>query len=211
MTALKRLDRAALSSREAEAGSRLPYAHHVDDHMIALRDGSLMTVLKLDGFPFETADDAELNYRQSVRTTLLRSLGSSRFGLYSHIVRRKVAPYPDGTFSEPFSRALNEAWRRRVTSANLYVNDLYLTIIRRRARSARSRVCYGSFGTGRTMRRRKRNSSATGANSTQLSIVRLASSNPMARRGWASTTGPAAPVPNPPSFCRAFTTVSCVP
>jgi type IV secretion system protein VirB4 len=131
MTALKRLDRAALSSREAEAGSRLPYAHHVDDHMIALRDGSLMTVLKLDGFPFETADDAELNYRQSVRTTLLRSLGSSRFGLYSHIVRRKVAPYPDGTFSEPFSRALNEAWRRRVTSANLYVNDLYLTIIRR--------------------------------------------------------------------------------
>ncbi len=131
MTALRHRGRSELAAREAAAGDRLLYAYHVNDSVVALRDGSLMTVLKLDGFPFETADDGELNYRQAVRTTLLRSLGSSRFGLYSHIVRRKVAPYPDGDFAEPFSRAINEAWRRRVTAASLYVNDLYLTIIRR--------------------------------------------------------------------------------
>lgn len=131
MTALRQMSREKLAAREAAAGERLPYAHHVNDRVLALRDGSLMSILKIDGFPFETADDAELDYRQNVRATLLRSLGSSRFGLYAHIIRRRVSPYPDGAFTDPFARVLDEAWKRRVTSAQLYVNDLYLTIIRR--------------------------------------------------------------------------------
>ena len=123
--------RARLAAREAPAGSRLPYAAHVADHIVALRDGSLMTTLKLAGFPFETADDAELDYRAQVRASLLKSLGTSRFALYSHVIRRRVAPYPDGEFADPFAHALDAAWRRRMTGARLFVNDLYLSIIRR--------------------------------------------------------------------------------
>lgn len=123
--------RAKLAAREAPAGTRLPYACHVADHVVALRDGSLMTVLKLEGFPFETADDAELDYRAQVRASLLKSLGTSRFALYSHVIRRRVAPYPDGEFTDPFAHALDAAWRRRMTSARLFVNGLYLSILRR--------------------------------------------------------------------------------
>lgn len=131
MSALRSLSRQKLAARESIAGERLPYTHHVTDRVVALRDGSLMCCLQLSGFPFETADDAELDYRHSVRATLLRSLGSSRFGLYAHVQRRRVSPYPDGTFADPFARALDEAWKRRVTSARLYVNDLTFSIIRR--------------------------------------------------------------------------------
>ena len=42
------------------------------------------------GFPFETADTDELNYRKSVRETMLRGVANSRFALYHHIVRRET-------------------------------------------------------------------------------------------------------------------------
>jgi type IV secretion system protein VirB4 len=124
-------DRAKLMAAEKPAGARLPYAHHLNDTVVRLRAGELMSVIRLDGFPFETADAAELDYRQGVRSTMLRSIASSHFAVYQHVIRRRVRPYPDGDYADPFCRALNEAWKRRVSEGALFVNDLYLTLIRR--------------------------------------------------------------------------------
>ena len=117
--------------REQAAGARLPYARHVDDATIETRDGRLMQVMHLAGFPFETADTDELNYRKSVRETMLRGIANSRFALYHHIVRREVSPEMFGEFGDPFSRSLDEAWRTRLGAKKLYVNELFLTLIRR--------------------------------------------------------------------------------
>ena len=118
-------------AREHPAGERLPYAYHLDQATVALRDGRLMQVIKLDGFPFETADSDELNYRKTVRETLLRGIANSRFALYHHVVRRAVTPVFEGAFDNAFSDALDEAWRGRLASRKLYVNELFLTLIRR--------------------------------------------------------------------------------
>jgi type IV secretion system protein VirB4 len=117
--------------REAPAGVRLPYARHVDDATLETRDGRLMQILHLRGFPFETADTDELNYRKSVRETMLRGVANSRFALYHHIVRREVEADLTGEFPDPFSRSLDAAWRTRLESRKLYVNDLFLTLVRR--------------------------------------------------------------------------------
>jgi type IV secretion system protein VirB4 len=93
--------------RENLAGDHLPYARHVDDATIVTRDGRLLQVLHLKGFAFETADTEELNYRKTVRETMLRGVANSRFALYHHVVRREVTPELSGTFSDPFSRALD--------------------------------------------------------------------------------------------------------
>ncbi|MBA3810766.1 MAG: VirB4 family type IV secretion/conjugal transfer ATPase [Caulobacteraceae bacterium] len=117
--------------REQPAGARLPYARHVDDTTLATRDGRLLQFLHLRGFPFETADTDELNYRKTVRETMLRGVANSRFALYHHIVRREVAADLTGAFADPFSRSLDEAWRSRLDTRKLYVNDLFLTLVRR--------------------------------------------------------------------------------
>ncbi len=117
--------------REVMAGSRLPYARHVDDATIETRDGRLLQFIHLTGFPFETADTDELNYRKSVRETMLRGVANSRFGLYHHVVRREVDPELTGVFGDPFSRSLDERWRERLNQRRLYVNDLFLTVVRR--------------------------------------------------------------------------------
>ena len=117
--------------KEKPAGARLPYARHVDDATIETRDGRLMQVLHLAGFPFETADTDELNYRKSVRETMLRGVANSRFALYHHIVRREAAPQMSGAFADPFSRSLDESWRAKLDGRKLYTNDLFLTLVRR--------------------------------------------------------------------------------
>jgi type IV secretion system protein VirB4 len=118
-------------SREQPAGARLPYARHVDDHTLETRDGRLMQFVHLRGFPFETADTDELNYRKSVRETMLRGVANSRFALYHHIVRHEVTAELEGEFPDSFSRSLDAAWRSRLGARRLYINDLFLTLVRR--------------------------------------------------------------------------------
>ena len=120
-----------IAGRETRAGDRLPYARHVDDYTIETRDGLLLQFIHLTGLSFETADTDELNYRKAIRETMLRALGGSRFAVYHHVVRREVRPDLDGEFADDFSRALDASWRDRLASRRLYVNDLFLTLVRR--------------------------------------------------------------------------------
>jgi type IV secretion system protein VirB4 len=121
----------ALAPREAVIGDRLPYAGHIDEATIRTRDGLLVQVLHLRGFPSETASDEELNYRKTVRETLLRSAASSRFAIYHHVVRRRAHPVLDGAPEDPFCRGLDEAWKARLAGRRLYVNEIFLTLVRR--------------------------------------------------------------------------------
>ncbi len=121
----------AAQLREHPAGKHLPYARHVDDHTIETRDGLLLQVIQLRGLLFETADADEINHRKRLRDATLRAIGSSRFAVYHHVVRREIDADHTGDFTDSFSRELDERWRARLASRRLYVNDLFLTIVRR--------------------------------------------------------------------------------
>jgi len=123
-------DRGA-ASREQPAGKHLPYARHVDAHTIETRDGLLMQVIHLRGLLFETADTEEINYRKRLRDAMLQAIGSSRYAIYHHVVRRRIDAGLSGGHPDRFSRQLDSAWRRRLSEKRLYVNDLFLTLIRR--------------------------------------------------------------------------------
>jgi type IV secretion system protein VirB4 len=119
------------AAREAPAGARLPYARQLDDVTLETRDGRLLQVIRLAGYPFETADTEALNYRKTVRDTMLRGVASAHFALYHHVVRREASSRLEGQFPDPFSQALDGAWRERLASRRLYVNELFLTLVRR--------------------------------------------------------------------------------
>ncbi|MFA6115991.1 MAG: VirB4 family type IV secretion/conjugal transfer ATPase [Sphingomonas sp.] len=123
-------DRRAVA-REKFAGSHLPYARHVDDHTIETRDGLLMQFIHLRGLLFETADTDEINYRKVLRDAMLQAIGSSRFALYHHVIRRQAEVELPAKFPDAFSGQLDAAWRARLASKQLYVNDLFVTLIRR--------------------------------------------------------------------------------
>jgi type IV secretion system protein VirB4 len=117
--------------KETLAGSRLPYGRHIDELTVQTRDGLLLQFIQLDGLPFETADTEEINYRKALRDGAFRALANSRFALYHHVLRREVSPDMQGAFPDDFSRSLDDMWRSRLSAKKLYVNDLFLTIVRR--------------------------------------------------------------------------------
>jgi type IV secretion system protein VirB4 len=120
-----------VAGREQAAGKHLPYARHVDDFTIETRDGLLMQVIQVRGLLFETADTDEINYRKRLRDATLQAIGSSRFAVYHHIIRREAEVAIDAEYPDPFSRKLDQAWQARLSTRKLYVNDLFLTLVRR--------------------------------------------------------------------------------
>ena len=118
-------------AREQSAGVHLPYARHVDDVTLELRDGSLMQTIRLGGLLFETADTDELNYRAEMRDAMLKAIGSSHFAIYHHAVRRRADAVLEARFPDEFSRNLDARWRERLATREMYVNELFLTIVRR--------------------------------------------------------------------------------
>ena len=123
--------REALSARENSVGDRLPWSHHVDDFTVATRDGMLCQFVHLAGLPFETVDTDDLNYRHAIRETMLRAVASPHFGIYHHIVRRPVSAVLPGEASNAFCREIDTAWRARLAAKQMFVNELFLTIVRR--------------------------------------------------------------------------------
>jgi type IV secretion system protein VirB4 len=120
-----------VAAHEAPAGAHLPYARHIDDVTIQTRDGLLMQTIRLGGLLFETADSAELNYRAGLRDAMLRTIGSSRFAIYHHVVRRRAEATLRKVTADDFSARLDARWQERLGGKQLYVNELFVTIIRR--------------------------------------------------------------------------------
>ena len=115
--------------KEVSAGVHLPYLAQIDDHTLLTRNGQMMQIIKLDGLPFETIGRADLDSRLAVRDAMFQSIGSSRFAIVHHVVRRAVEPRFEGQFGDAFSAQLDAAWRGRLATRRLFVNDLYLTLI----------------------------------------------------------------------------------
>ena len=120
-----------LASRENRVGDRLPWSHHVDDATVATRDGMLMQFVQVAGLPFETADTEDLNYRHAIRETMLRGIASPHFAVYHHILRRPVVAVLPGVASDPFCAEIDADWRARLAAKQMFVNELFLTVVRR--------------------------------------------------------------------------------
>ena len=125
---------AAWSAKEARAGDRLPYARLVDESTLLLRDGSLMTALQVPGLLFETEDSEALNAHAATREVMLRSTLDARFVMYHHVIRRRVEVDLDAAFPDPLSRHIDARWQERLGSGSLFINDQFITLIRRPAR-----------------------------------------------------------------------------
>lgn len=131
---------ATVRSRELEPETFIPYVRHIDERVIALDSRALMVVIALEGVSFETADTLDLNALHRDLNTLYRNIADERLALWTHIIRRRDNEYPDGEFSNAFSRTLNDKYRNRMIGEDLFRNDLYLSLVWHPGRDPAERV-----------------------------------------------------------------------
>ncbi len=125
---------AAWSAKEARVGDRLPYARLIDEATLLLRDGSVMSAIQVPGLLFETEDSAALNAHAATREVMLRSVLDSRFVMYHHVIRRRVEVELEAEFPDALSRHIDARWKERLAGGALFINDQFVTLIRRPAR-----------------------------------------------------------------------------
>ena len=121
----------AVDAREATIAKHVPYLRHVAEDMLKTKDGHHLMVIKIGGYCFQTADQAEIDMRLSARNTLIRAMNDSRFAVYCHTIRREVRPEIAGSFDNFFCDELNRRYMAGQAEKRMFVNDLYVTIIRR--------------------------------------------------------------------------------
>lgn len=136
----------ALAERDLEPRAALPYAFHVTDTIIGLDSQALMICFQLDGASFETADLRDLNDWHAKLNGAWRNLADDRLAIWHHIVRRPHDAYPAGAFRSAFAADLDARYRERLAGRQMFVNDLYVSLVLHPGRETADRA--GAWLTG---------------------------------------------------------------
>lgn len=131
---------AARLRREGDARPHLPYARHVSDHVVALDNGALMMVFQIDGTSFETADACDLNDWHVKLNQAWRNLADDRLAIWHHVVRREASLEPSKGYRSGFAAELGAAYDARVAVRQLWVNELFVTLVLHPGRDAPDRA-----------------------------------------------------------------------
>ena len=103
-----------LIRKETSVSRFIPYTRHIDETTLKTKENYLLKVIKIEGVPFETADQIDINQNKNIRSTLLRGLSNSRFAIYHHIIRRETHEALDGFFESPWCDALDKAYQSKL-------------------------------------------------------------------------------------------------
>ncbi|MDB5975031.1 MAG: type secretion protein [Nevskia sp.] len=119
------------AARDAAGGEHIPYVRHADPWTLQTRSGEMVQILHLEGKSFETEDIHELDRLKGTRNTLLRALAGGDYAVWQHIVRRRIEPELVGDVPTGFAADLDRKWFERLRGRRLFVNDIYLSVVRR--------------------------------------------------------------------------------
>lgn len=123
-----------LMSKEVHSGEFVPYEFHYNENTIITKNNYLLQVIKVSGFPFETADDEDVDMQKGILNQLFKSIASANFGLYFHTIRTIQNRHAGGFFEKRignfFADQVNQAWKKKNASGTSFQNEIYLTVIR---------------------------------------------------------------------------------
>lgn len=110
--------------------AHVPFYVPIENGIIRLKNDCLVSTLRLTGFSFETADIETINMLQRQRNAAFRAISSiGSFALYTHVVRRKVAPSLPATFADPFIQRLDDVYQASISRNEMFVNDTYVSLV----------------------------------------------------------------------------------
>ena len=125
-------------TNEKSFSKMVPYTYHYDDNTVLTKNGEFLSVIKLEGFSFQTADDEELDSKKTLRNNLFKGMAADGLSICVHTIRRKYSSFPEGEFNNIFTEMLNEQWKKKHGPDRTFINEYYLTVIKQGPKNASS-------------------------------------------------------------------------
>jgi type IV secretion system protein VirB4 len=127
------------AEKEIGVSHHIPYLCHWNDSTILLKNKSLMKVVKVSGFSFETADDDDVDIKKNMRNMLFKGMSSGSVELYFHTIRKRtrlseeeeIEHDPDIIIPLGFFDYMQNKWNQKYHKKQAFSNELYITIIKK--------------------------------------------------------------------------------
>ena len=113
---------------EVKTSKNIPISHFVTKEVFATKNGELGAVIKIMGVPFDVKSDEEINQLQFQLGFSIQHIGDD-YSVYVTNYRHRQSSQLDGTYERGFAHDLHEEYSKQFTDADLYVNDIYITLI----------------------------------------------------------------------------------
>lgn len=127
--AMSRIEPIVKLAREEVGVSRhIPITHFNSPTILESKDGSLFSVIRFSGVPFETEKTETINYYSRSWHRALTAL-DEHFAILGSVHRRKVNCVLKGKFTNEFTKFIDEVYQKQFNEKSLYVNDLYVAVI----------------------------------------------------------------------------------
>lgn len=111
----------------------LPYLYHVTDEIIKTVNGEYVMTFKVNGLPFETKSDEELDDEAEIRNKLFSAFENEPVMFYCHVQRKKIQVDHQSKFESGFLKTFDDAANAKFKNQRYFVNEIYLTIVRKAA------------------------------------------------------------------------------
>ena len=116
---------------ENPLGRFVPFSSLVSPHDVITRGGDYLRVWRLDGVPFECADEHLIAERHEALCSLLRNLAGGQWAVWTHRLHRVVGDELEHPRGPGFARDLSMAYQARLGEQRMMSNELYLTLLYR--------------------------------------------------------------------------------
>ncbi len=118
----------------------IPFSSLVGEHDVITRGGDYLRVWRLDGVPFECAEEHLVAERHEALCSLLRNLAGGQWAVWTHRLHRRITDALGDPGEPGFARDLSRAYHDRIAGQPMMSNELYLTLVYRPNASRLSRA-----------------------------------------------------------------------
>ncbi|MCU7376237.1 VirB4 family type IV secretion/conjugal transfer ATPase [Paucibacter sp. O1-1] len=116
---------------ENPLGRFVPFSSMLSPHDVITRGGDYLRVWRLDGIPFECADEHLVQERHEALCSLLRNLAGGQWAVWTHRLHRHVSDQLEHPPASGFARDLSRAYQAQLGERPMMSNELYLTLVYR--------------------------------------------------------------------------------
>lgn len=121
----------AQALRENPLARFIPFSSLVSPYDVITRGGDYLRIWRLDGVPFECADDRQTAERHEALCSLLRNLAGGQWAVWTHRLHRAVSDCLQHPTQPGLARDLSRAYQIRLGERQMMSNELYLTLVYR--------------------------------------------------------------------------------